>query len=196
MTFLKSVLSSCLGVFLAFILIILIFVGISSASFLTSDTKPKLGLLYLDLSEMVPELTGNIGSGSFSLEAQPNYTGLQELKKLIENAKTDDNIKGIVLDIKDTPNGASTLFEIIKSLKDFKESKKPVLAYIDNTSQNGYMVSSVADQVMMNPNGEIGLRGYGMMVPFVKDAAEKLGIEFKIFYAGNFKSATESLRRT
>ncbi|HOY12174.1 MAG TPA: signal peptide peptidase SppA, partial [Saprospiraceae bacterium] len=44
--------------------------------------------------------------------------------------------------------------------------------------------------------GEIGLRGYGMMVPFVKDAAEKLGIEFKIFYAGNFKSATESLRRT
>ncbi len=163
---------------------------------MTSDTKPKLGLLYLDLSEMVPELTGNIGSGSFSLEAQPNYTGLQELKKLIENAKTDDNIKGIVLDIKDTPNGASTLFEIIKSLKDFKESKKPVLAYIDNTSQNGYMVSSVADQVMMNPNGEIGLRGYGMMVPFVKDAAEKLGIEFKIFYAGNFKSATESLRRT
>ncbi|MBK8388060.1 MAG: signal peptide peptidase SppA [Saprospiraceae bacterium] len=196
MTFFKSVLSSCLGVFLAFILIILVFVGISSASFLSSETKPKLGLLYLDLSEIVPELTGNIGSSSFSLEAQPNYTGLQELKKLIDHAKTDDNVKGIVLDIKDTPNGASTLFEIVKSLKDFKESKKPVLAYIDNTSQNGYMVSSVADQIMMNPNGEIGLRGYGMMVPFVKDAADKLGIEFKIFYAGNFKSATESLRRT
>ena len=196
MGFLKTVLGSCLGVFLAIGLIVVIFGAIASASMFSSDQKPDAGILRIDLNNFIPELTENVASGSFSLEAQPKQIGLQEFKALIANAKSDPKIKGISIDVRDTPNGAATLLEVLNTLEDFKKSGKPIFAYIDITSQNGYMVSSVADEIMINPNGEIGIRGYGMMIPFIKDAAEKLGVEFKIFYAGNFKSATESLRRS
>jgi protease-4 len=47
---------------------------------------------------------------------------------------------------------------------------------------------------MLNPNGTIDFRGYGAMIPFFKDLLDKVGIKFDIYYAGQFKSATEPFR--
>lgn len=196
MNFIKSILSSCLGSLLALAILIGIVAVIGSASMMGTSSEPKSGVLRLKLDEFIPELTGNVENAGFSLEVPSKNLGLQRIKDLIENAKNDANIKGLVLEVSNPANGGATLYDLIASISDFKESGKPVVSYIESTSQNGYMVNSIADHIIINPNGEISLRGYGVMMPFVKNAAEKLGIEFKIFYAGNFKSATEPLRRS
>ena len=48
----------------------------------------------------------------------------------------------------------------------------------------------------MGPLGVVDFRGLGVEIPFYKNLLDKVGIRIEVFYAGNFKSATEPLRLT
>ena len=54
----------------------------------------------------------------------PGVLGVRGIVKSIEHAKTDDNIKGIYLDIKHIQTGFAAVEEIRNALIDFKKSKK------------------------------------------------------------------------
>ncbi|MBK9737761.1 MAG: signal peptide peptidase SppA [Saprospiraceae bacterium] len=69
-------------------------------------------------------------------------------------------------------------------------------SYADNHSQSSYVLCSVADSMFINPQGGVDLKGYGASIPFFKNMLDKVGVEMNIFYAGNFKSATEPFRLT
>ena len=86
--------------------------------------------------------------------------------------------------------------EIRNALLDFKKSKKFVIAFGDIISQGAYYVASAADKIYANPVGAVDWSGFNMDVVFVKGTLEKLKIEPQIFYAGKFKSATETFRTT
>lgn len=58
------------------------------------------------------------------------------------------------------------------------------------------MLHSVADSVYLNPNGMVEFLGMVAQVTFFTGLLEKLNIEPMIFYAGEFKSATEPFRLT
>ncbi len=61
--------------------------------------------------------------------------GLNDILSNISDAKDDDNIKGIILNVNIVPSGISTLEEIREALLDFKESGKFILAHADSYSQ-------------------------------------------------------------
>ena len=194
--FFKTLFASCLGVFLALALIFVILFAIAGASMMTQkgDTNTS-GYLTIDMSKPLPELTDNVEVAPFDVENITNL-GLRDYIRLIDHAQTDNNIKGIVIKADEPANGGSTLLAVSDAIQKFKEGDKPVLAYINYASRNGYMLSSIADSVIINPNGGILLNGYSTTMPFIKGLADKVGVKFNIFYAGNFKSATEPLRRT
>lgn len=195
--FFKTLFASCLGVILAIGAIFIIIGGIASATVGFSGSGPisSEGVLELKFDQLIPEETNNIEVSPFEVNST-NTIGLRDIKRLIAHAKTDDKVKAISLEVQETPNGASTLYDLTLALSDFKKSGKKIYSYIDYASQNAYMLASVSDMIMLNPNGEIDMRGYGAMVPFIKGMTDKIGVDFNIFYAGNFKSATEPLRRT
>jgi protease-4 len=194
--FFKSLLASCLGVFLAFGLLFFILFAIAGASmFAGKSTDTSDGFLMLDMSRPLPELTDNVEISPLDFQ-NSNNTGLRDYIRLIENAQDDSSIKGIVIKADEPANGGATLLAVSDALQKFKKGSKPVYAYVNFASRNGYMLASIADSVMINPNGGVMLNGYSTTMPFIKGLADKLGIKFNIFYAGNFKSATEPLRRT
>jgi protease-4 len=149
----------------------------------------------LDFSLPLIEKTNNVNQSLFTSNGDL-LLGLQEFKELIEQAKGDSEIKGILISGEENVNGFATTQSIVEALKDFKSSGKFIYAYGDGYSQSGYLLSSIADSIFLNPNGEIGIKGLALSYPFFKGAFEKLGVDFNIFYAGNFKSATEPFRRT
>lgn len=192
--FIKMFFASCLGVMVGLLLLGLILMAIGG-SIASSNSKLKTdGVLVLDFKEHFLEKTGNLESDIVS--GPKDNIGLRDFTKLINKAKEDSKIKGIL--IKDpSPNvGQASLYSILHALKDFKSSDKFIYAYSDYYTQGGYFLSSVADSIFMNPNGLIDVRGYSTMIPFFKNGMDKLGVSFDIFYAGDFKSATESFRRT
>jgi len=194
--FFKFTFASCLGVFLSMILLFLVFgVGISSFSQnINKSPSPKSNsVLRLKLDNAIPEETNNIENESFTLE-QHDIWGVHDIVYAIEKAANDSNIKGILLDVDMLLAGSVTRSEIRDAILKFKESGKFVIAYAKNYSQGAYHLASTADKVYVNPLGGIDFKGYGANIMFFKNMLEKAGIQMQIYYAGDFKGATEPFR--
>lgn len=121
----------------------------------------------------------------------PAVLGVRSIVKSIEHAKTDENIKGIYLDIKHIEAGMASIQEIRNALIDFKKSKKFIYAYSEAFSQREYYLSSVATKLYLNPQGGMEFKGLSAQLMFFKNMLEKLQIEMQIFRHGKFKSAIE-----
>ncbi len=163
-----------------------------------SSDKPSIGsnaVLLLDLSVPLPEqavddpIAKLTGSGL-------NGPGLYDVVRMLHYAKTDDNVKGLVIKAEANAMGFAGSQMIRKAILDFRSSKKFVIAYGENISQKSYFVASAAQKIYCHPQGGLEWKGLSANIMFIKNLLNKLEIEPQIFYAGKFKSATEPLRET
>lgn len=193
-SFFPTFIAAFLGVIAAVALgfFILIMIGVSGMS--QKETVSKGSVLRLNLEDFIPEKTDNVQNESGIFSMQTKALGLNRILHLIEIAAKDDNIKGILLENNSVSYGQATILSLMEGLKEFKKSKKFIYSYAHSHSQSSYFLSSVADSMFLNPLGGVDLRGFGTTVPFFKNMLDKVGVEFNIFYAGNFKSATEPFR--
>lgn len=207
MNFLKAIIAatigSAVGLFIAFFIFFLFLAGASSAlmSGLSQKEPVKVEantVLKLDLSYAIPERTSEDPFANFNFNTmEPSkQLGLNDLLASIEAAKTDDNVKGIYLDLSGVPSGMATTEAIRKALIDFKTSEKFIVAYGEVITQKAYYLGSVADEIYVNPVGYIELKGFSSQLAFFKNMLDRLGIEPQVFYAGKYKSATEPIRYT
>ena len=190
--FFRNILSSCLGTLLFLIILVGIFLIIAASS----NQKPnytKNSVLKLNLNLVIPEKNGN--SDPLGALMGDKSLGLNEILELIDRAKEDQKIKGILIDSSFPQLGMANTLTVRKALEDFKSDGKFIYSYASSYSQLGYYLSSVADSVFLNPNGMMDMRGISVSMPFFKDLSDDLGITWNIYYAGQFKSATEPMRR-
>ncbi|HUM50571.1 MAG TPA: signal peptide peptidase SppA [Chitinophagales bacterium] len=132
---------------------------------------------------------------SGSISDEPTI-GLFELKDVLKYAKSDDHIKGIYLNVDELSTGPATLYDVKASLEDFKKSGKFIYAYSNSCSEKCLLLNNVADKFYINPLGDCEFDGFAVQREYMKGLFDKLGIEFKVFYVGEYKSATEGFRRT
>ena len=194
--FFKFMLASIVGIMIAGLLLLLITIGIISAMVSSSEEPAVISansilLLKFDY-DIVDRAKSNplegLALGMFEGE---KTVGLNDLLDCIRKAKTDDNIKGIYLNPTDILAGMATVEEIRAALKDFKTSGKFVYAYGEYLSQKAYYLVTIADSLVMNPQGSVDFRGLGGERSFYKKGLEKLGIEVQIVRHGKFKAAVE-----
>ncbi|MBK8625402.1 MAG: signal peptide peptidase SppA [Saprospiraceae bacterium] len=196
-SFFPTFFASCLGVFAAFALCIFILIGMGISGMAKSDTYSDNSILKLKLEDFIPEKTDNINQEPTDLlQSSPDAIGLTRILKLLDAASKDKKIKGILIENNFVGVGQASLLSLMEGLAKFKESGKFIYSYADSHSQSSYMLCSVADSMFINPQGGVDLKGYGASIPFLKNMLDKIGVEMNIFYAGNFKSATEPFRLT
>ena len=195
-SFFSGLLGSCLGVFVAFLVLFLIIIGIGAAGIASKETEKNAHVLKLKLEDFIPEKSGNVSQDLFFLSGNAEMIGLKRILELLDAAATDDNIKGIYIENNTVNAGQATVLSLIQGLRKFKESGKFIYSYADAHSQMSYLLCSVADSMFLNPQGSVDLKGFGATIPFFKNMLDKVGVEMNIFYAGNFKSATEPFRLT
>ena len=192
--FIKNVFAATIGVFIAFVLMFFFFVVFLGS---LADTKPVVSentVLEINLSSQIPEITGNIDASGFNYE-NIDALGLNTITQLIEHAAKDSKVKGILINNNSVGGGQATISSIRESLLEFKETGKFIYAYSDMYSQSAYYLGTSADSIFLNPMGMIDIKGFSSFIPFFKSAMDKVGVSMNIFYAGNFKSATEPYRR-
>jgi len=192
--FLKSLLASILGCFIVLGLFFLIlFISLAAMSFSSSEKynlKDNTVLtLKLEgtLSDRVEEnpLLALFGQGD---DVQ---LGLDDILSSIKKAKENDKIKGIYINAGAFYASGASMKEIRDELIDFKKSGKFIISYADVYTQGCYYLSSVADKIILNPQGHLDLHGYAAMPTFYKGLLDKIGVEMQIFKVGTFKSAVE-----
>ncbi len=201
-SFFKMLLAVIIGIFLTLFIISIIGFGVIGRQ-ITKQSKVKVkpnSILKATFKSNIPERTIDNPFQNFnpaSLSPPTKNLGLNDILDNIEKAKTDDNIKGIYLELSGAPSGFATLEAVRDALIDFKEnSDKFIVAYGETISQKAYYLGSVADQIFVNPEGLVELKGFASQLTFFKKGLDRLGIVPQIFYAGNFKSATEPFRLT
>lgn len=194
--FLKFTLASILGVVIAGILLLFITIGIISALVSVSDEPSQLSsnsMLVLKFDhQIVDRARKNPLEGlDFGMFQGTKTVGLNDILDCIRKAKTDGNIRGIYLNPMDIQAGMASVEEIRSALKDFKTSGKFVYAYGEYLTQKAYYLTTIADSLILNPQGSVDFRGLGGERTFYKKGLEKLGVEMQIVRHGKFKSAVE-----
>ena len=201
--FLKFTLATIVGIIITSILFALISFAIvgaiagasDSATVLKPNSVYELNLegTLIDRSQDDP-LTGAFASAMG--KTSENSIGLDDVLSNISKAKNDANIVGIYLKGGSLSGGIASIKEIRNALIDFKKSGKFIVAYADNYSQRMYYLVSVADKILLNPQGMLELKGLSAQTMFFKKTLDKLGIEMQIVKVGTFKSAVEPLVNT
>lgn len=189
-------LASVLGVFIAMFFVWIISIGMlvgvlsglggSRQAFTLTDNT----VLQIDLNGT---LSDRESSDYFSglLGGSNNSIILDDLLKAIGTAQENDKIRGIYLKNASLSSGIASLEPVRRALADFKGSGKFIVAYGDYYTQECYYLSSVADRVVMNPNGMFDLHGLAANIQFEKGFYDKLGVKYQVFKVGTFKSAVE-----
>jgi protease-4 len=194
--FLKFTLASVLGVIIAGILMVFLFIGVISAMLAGSDEPRQIdgnSVLMLKFDhQIVDRAPKNPLEGlDLGMFGGNKTVGLNDILDCIRKAKTDNNIKGIYLNPMSIDAGMASVEEIRQALKDFKTSGKFIYAYGEYLTQKAYYLVTVADTLALNPQGSVDFRGLGGERSFYKNALEKLGVEIQIVRHGKFKSAVE-----
>ena len=155
-SFFKSVLATVVGLII-FGLIVLISGMISIAGMIaTADTGNSLrdnSVLVLNLSGTIKEQASENILGQLTGNTV-NAIGLNDILSVIRKAKENEKIKGIYIEAGYLDASYATLQEIRNALADFKASKKWIVSYADIYTQGAYYVSSLADEVLINPQGK------------------------------------------
>ncbi|WP_139956112.1 signal peptide peptidase SppA [Flavicella sediminum] len=193
MDFLKNLLASVMGFFIACtiilfsIILIAFFVGQEEEIEVKTNSVLKLSLEAV-VKDYAPKATDPI---SEILGQNEDFIGLNAIATAIENAKYDANIKGISLETKAVSAGLTQVKSIREALTSFKESGKFIFAHGDFYGQKEYYLSSVADSVFVSPLGEVEFKGLAFETLFFKDFQDKYGMKMEVIRHGKYKSAVE-----
>jgi len=194
--------ATVLGVFISMFLIIIIFASIIGGIISSTQDSKKVeisenSILHLKLDKEIKDRPGNNPFENFDFSSFEDRTplGLKSIIDNIKKAKSDDKIKGIYLNVANLKANMATTEELRNALLDFKSSGKFILSYSENYSQNEYYLSSIADEIYLNPSGEMTFKGLSATLMFFKDALNRLDIDMQVIRHGKFKSAIEPFIR-
>jgi len=196
MKFLRNLLAAILGTLIALFLLIFIFAGIGAAmgdSFGGKDVKVKDNtVLTLKFDNQIADYVPKFDDPFMELLSDGDKKiALTKIINAIENAKTDDNIKGISIESQDLSAGIAQVQAIRDKLIDFKKSGKFITAFSDVYMQKNYYLSSVADSMFVNPVGIVDFHGLTSEKLYFKDFQDKYGVKLEVIRHGKYKSAME-----
>ncbi len=158
----------------------------------------KAALLLQPRGQIVEQLDSDPISRAFD-EARglgQTQTLLWDLTETIRYAAKDRRVRLLVLDL-DYLDGAGqpTLAEVTAALDDFRASGKKVIARSTSYTQARYYLASHADEIHLDPLGEVLLEGYERYRMYYKGLLDKLAVDVHLFRVGAWKSAAEDLVR-
>ena len=165
--FFKYVLATIVGIFaVSFISMIMFFMfaGMMVAltekqGFVQDNSMLVINLKHKIVDRASKDPFQNLNIPGFE---QIKTIGLDEIQTSLENAVSDDRIKGIFLKMSVINGGMASVEEIRNMLAEFKEKcDKPVYAYGDTYDQKAYYLASIADKVIVHSLGSVDFRGLG-----------------------------------
>ncbi len=165
-------------------------VGMITSQDATKEPEEN-SVLVLNLSGQLSERSDNNFLSQLQ-GTQVNSLGLDNMIEGIKKAKDNDNIKGIYIEAGAfAADSYASMQALRNALLDFKKSRKWIIAYADTYTQGTYYLSSVADKVYLNPQGQIDWHGLASEPVFIKDLLVKFGVKMQVVKVGAYKSATE-----
>ncbi|MFV8373776.1 signal peptide peptidase SppA [Flavobacterium sp. LB1P62] len=193
MKFLGNVLATIIGIFIFFMLFFfgILIIGAIFGGESEGVSVKSNSVIELNLEDIKNDYAGKFKDPWVTIFSDGKNIGLTDIINAIEDAKTDDDIKGISILNYDSQLGMAQSKTLRDALEDFKKSGKFVMAYANSYSQKEYYLNSVAKPIYLNPVGDMDFKGLSAEILFFKDFQEKSGVKMEVIRHGKYKSAVE-----
>ena len=162
------------------------------------DTKDKI--LWFKPIGVVVDSEVSIG-GNFDLNSILNEANavdqheLQDLLDVLNNAATDENLAAVYVNVSELGMYWASAFKLAEAVKNVKDSGKRVIAYAEQYGNASYLISSQANEVLINEYGQVSAFGFTRKREYYKDFYKNLKLNYNVFTAGDFKSGPEPYTR-
>ncbi|WP_313570130.1 signal peptide peptidase SppA [Pantoea piersonii] len=192
-----------LNLFLIFLILIGVGIWLQVSGSGSNSTPLQQGALKVDLTGVLvdkPSVSNKLSKlgrqllGANSDRLQEN--SLFDVVDAIRQAKSDKNITGMVLDLREFAGGDQPSLQYVgKALREFRDSGKPIFALGDSYSQAQYYLASYASKIYLSPQGTVDLHGFATNGLYYKTLLDKLKVNSHVFRVGTYKSAVEPFLR-
>ena len=147
MQFLKNLLASVLGTFIAivlsFVFLFILLAGIASSIDTAEEVSVKENsVLTISLQKPMTDRSPKQFEFEAAFDLDAEAIGLDKILASIRSAKDDDRIEGISIEHTFLQSGMSQTQAMRDALTDFKESGKFIYAYHDFFTQKDYYLAS------------------------------------------------------
>ena len=180
------------------LLFMLMFFAVLYAGLSAKPAPVTAGVLALDLNGSVveqpskAELSEVVAGGGAAQEYR-----LRDLVAALREARTDDRVKAVALDLDGfTGGGQTALSDLSDAIRAVRSSGKPVLAYATGYTDDGYQIAAAASEVWLNPLGLVAIAGPGSQHLYYKGLLDKLGVTAHVYRVGTYKAAVEPFTRS
>lgn len=119
--------------------------------------------------------------------------GIYSAITAINAAAEDPAVKFIYMKPDNVSGGLAQIEELRTALKNFRNSGKAIVSYIESPSNAAYYLASVSDKIYMTEyeGGMSMLNGLSSRMVFLKDLLDELGVNVQLIRHGKYKSAGE-----
>ena len=198
MKFVRAIWKLLVGIKDALVLILmLLFFAMLYAGLSARPDPVTDGVLALDLDGVVveqparPELSAIAAGGS-----GPKQHRLRDLVAALDEAREDDRVKAVALDLEGFLGGGQTaMADLADALRRVRSAGKPVLAYSVGYGDDHYQLAAAASEIWLHPLGIVAIAGPGGSNPYFKGLLDKLGVTANVYRVGTYKSAVEPFIR-
>ena len=175
-------------------------IGAIAAAGNTTPVMPKEAVLQIDFSKMTLAEQTQEADPLAMLQGTGAVTpvGIYSAISAINAAAQDPAIRYIYMKPDAATGGFAQIEEFRTALKNFRDSGKAVVSYIENPSNAGYYLASVSDKIYMTryDGGMNMFTGISTQLIFLKDALDRLGVNVQLIRHGKYKSAGEMYIRS
>ncbi|MBR5300251.1 MAG: signal peptide peptidase SppA [Bacteroidales bacterium] len=200
--FVKMTLATIAGLFLfGFVAMFLFFAMVGAVASIGSSqpVMPREGVLQINMSTMTLTEQSQEADPFASLSGNGTVTpvGIYSAIKAVNAAATDPAVKFIYMKPDGASGGLAQIEEFRAALKNFRDSGKAIVSYIENPSNAGYYLASVSDKIYMTSyeGGMSMFNGLSSQMVFLKDILDRLGVNVQLIRHGKYKSAGETYIR-
>jgi protease IV len=121
---------------------------------------------------------------------------LSDLRRLFERIADDPRPKGIILTLHGLQLSLADLQTLRGLLLTLRASGKRVICYAQGYDNATYTLASAADEIVLQPGGELMTIGLHSKVTFLKDALDWAGVQMDSVAITPYKGALDSLTRS
>lgn len=140
------------------------------------------------------EVKGKVSYRKYRYFDEETHT-LYDLLSALDGAIEDPRIAGVAINLSGISISRVLAWEIREKLKEIRETGKKVVVFMDDGGMTEYHLASVADRIIINPEGILILPGYVAGHTYFRGMLEKLGLGFDEWRFFKYKSAGEILSR-
>ena len=127
----------------------------------------------------------------------PGGPTVRSVTDSLRKAKVDDRISGVILKPQIGPRPLwGKLQEIRDAVADYRESGKPIAAFLEYGGAEDYYLASAADRVYLMPGSPLEVVGRAQYEVFFRNALDKVGAYPDVLAAGDYKTAANQYTET